>query len=108
MMAYQAAGVTIPRTSQQQWNLPKVPAAKVEAGDLVFFAGSDGTPQAPGHVGLVIGKNLMIEAYATGTLIRVSTFGEPTSPPGDTKVVGFAQPWPNSDNSAGRPAAASG
>jgi peptidoglycan DL-endopeptidase CwlO len=101
-MAYETAGVTIARTSQQQWlTLPHVPAAQAEPGDLVFFAGSDGTTQAPGHVGLVIGKNVMIEAYATGTLIRVSTFGEPASPPGDTKVVGFAQPWPNSVNSAG-------
>ena len=67
MMAYRAAGVTIPRTSQQQWKLlPHVPASKVLPGDLVFFAGGDGTVKAPGHVGLVIGKNTMIEAYATG------------------------------------------
>jgi cell wall-associated NlpC family hydrolase len=96
MMAYRAAGVNIPRTSQAQWKgLPKVPAAKVVPGDLVFFAGSDGTEKAPGHVGLVIGKNTMIEAYAVGTPVRISTFGTPQSPPGDEKVVGFAQPWPN-------------
>lgn len=95
MMAYRAAGVNIPRTSQQQWaQLPHVPADKVLPGDLVFFAGSDGTPAAPGHVGLVIGKNTMIEAYATGFPIRVSTFGTPQSPPGDMVVVGYAQPWP--------------
>ncbi len=95
MMAYQAAGVTIARTSQDQWKtLPHVPAAKVVPGDLVFFAGADGTPTAPGHVGLVVGKNLEIEAYATGFPVRVSTFGTPQSPPGETKVVGFAQPWP--------------
>jgi cell wall-associated NlpC family hydrolase len=68
----------------------------VVPGDLVFFAGSDGTPAAPGHVGLVIGKNEMIEAYATGTNIRVSTFGTAQSPLGDNTVVGFAQPWPAS------------
>ncbi len=95
MMAYRAAGVDIPRTSQQQWaQLPHVPAAKVVPGDLVFFAGSDGTPTAPGHVGLVIGKNTMIEAYAAGTPVRVSTFGTQQSPQGDGTVVGFAQPWP--------------
>jgi cell wall-associated NlpC family hydrolase len=95
MMAYQSAGVDIARTSQAQWTtLPHVPASKVEAGDLVFFAGSDGTPAAPGHVGLVIGKNLMIEAYATGTPIRISAFGTAQAAPGDTAVVGFAQPWP--------------
>jgi peptidoglycan DL-endopeptidase CwlO len=96
MMAYQSAGVDIARTSQAQWTtLPHVPASKVVPGDLVFFAGSDGTPTAPGHVGLVIGKNLMIEAYATGTPIRISAFGTAQAAPGDTVVVGFAQPWPN-------------
>jgi cell wall-associated NlpC family hydrolase len=96
MMAYRAAGVDIARTSEQQWQtLPHVPANKVVPGDLVFFAGSDGTPTAPGHVGLVISKNMMIEAYATGTLIRVSAFGTAQSPPGDDAVVGYAQPWPN-------------
>ena len=102
MMAYRAAGVDIARTSQQQWlQLPHVLAAQVLPGDLVFFAGSDGTPVAPGHVGLVIGKNTMIEAYAAGTPVRVSTFGTPQSPPGDGTVVGFARPWP--DNAVNAP-----
>ena len=96
MMAYRAAGVNIARTSEAQFaTLPKVPANKVQNGDLVFFAGSDGTPKAPGHVGLVVGKNLMIEAYATGFPVRVSAFGTAQSAPGDGAVVGFAQPWPN-------------
>jgi peptidoglycan DL-endopeptidase CwlO len=102
MMAYRAAGVNIPRTSEQQWQaLPHVPASKVVPGDLVFFAGSDGTVKAPGHVGLVIAKNIMIEAYAPGTPIRVTVFGTPQSPLGDTQVVGYAQPWPqNTKNEA--------
>jgi cell wall-associated NlpC family hydrolase len=96
MMAYRAAGVNIARTSEAQFaTLPQVPANKVQDGDLVFFAGSDGTPKAPGHVGIVVGKNLMIEAYATGFPIRVSAFGTAQSPPGDGAVVGYAQPWPN-------------
>ena len=96
MMAYQSANVTIPRTSQQQWAmLPHVPASKVLPGDLVFFAGGDGTVKHPGHVGLVIGKHTMIEAYAPGTPIRVSSFGTPQSAPGDTAVVGYARPWSN-------------
>jgi peptidoglycan DL-endopeptidase CwlO len=101
MMAYEAAGVNIARTSQEQWKtLPHVPKSKVEPGDLVFFAGSDGTPAAPGHVGLVIGKNLMIEAYATGTPIRISAFGTAQAAPGDTVVVGYAQPWPANTSTA--------
>ena len=44
MMAYRAAGITIPRTSQQQWTYgTRIPASQPRPGDLVFFAGSDGT-----------------------------------------------------------------
>jgi len=97
MMAYRAAGIYIPRTSQQQWIWgPRVPASQVEPGDLVFFAGADGTPQAPGHVGLVIGHDEMIEAYAVGFPIRVSVFGTSAAPPGDEDPVGFTRPWAHS------------
>ena len=100
MMAYRAAGINIARTSQQQWaSEPKVPPAQVAAGDLVFFAGADGTPTAPGHVGLVIGKGKMIEAYATGFPVRISTFGTANSPPGLAKIVGFTRPWSGSSPS---------
>jgi peptidoglycan DL-endopeptidase CwlO len=94
MMAYRAAGIAIPRTSQYQWLFgPRIPASQVEPGDLVFFAGSDGTTAAPGHVGLVIGKHTMIEAYATGFPIRISSFGTPGAAAGDGGPVGFTRPW---------------
>ncbi|MGD0687441.1 MAG: C40 family peptidase [Streptosporangiaceae bacterium] len=87
MMAYRAAGIDIPRTSQEQWAWgPRVPASQVEPGDLAFFVGSDGTVAAPGHVGLVIGGGYMIEAYATGFPIRVAPYR-------DRNPVGFTRPW---------------
>ncbi len=93
MMAYRAAGVYIPRTSQEQWQSgTRIPPSAAQPGDLVFFAGSDGTPQAPGHVGIVTGNGKMIEAYATGYPIRISTYGMPSSPPGDQVVVGVTHP----------------
>jgi peptidoglycan DL-endopeptidase CwlO len=94
MMAYQQAGIHLERTSQDQWaSEPHVPAGQEEPGDLVFFAGGDGTPTSPGHVGLVTGHDLMIEAYATGYPVRYSQFGTASSPPGDQDPVGFTQPW---------------
>ena len=49
MTAYRAAGLDIPRTSQQQWAWgPQVSASQVQPGDLVFFAGADGTVASPG------------------------------------------------------------
>ena len=94
MMAYRTAGIDIPRTSELQWLWgPRVPAGHEAPGDLVFFAGSDGTTTSPGHVGLVIGHGLMIEAYATGFPIRISPYGTSKAAPGDTNPVGFTRPW---------------
>jgi cell wall-associated NlpC family hydrolase len=87
MMAYRAAGISVARTSQQQWATEtRVPAAQVQPGDLVFFAGADGTVTDPGHVGLVIGDGKMIEAYATGFPVRVASYA-------GRGAIGFTQPW---------------
>jgi peptidoglycan DL-endopeptidase CwlO len=96
MMAYLAAGIDIPRTSEEQWTFgPQVPAADVEPGDLVFFAGADGTMTSPGHVGIVINPatHTMIDAYATGFNVEIDTYGLPTSKGGLSPVVGFTRPW---------------
>jgi peptidoglycan DL-endopeptidase CwlO len=93
MQAYASAGVTIPRTSQAQWaQLPHVASGHQEPGDLVFFPGADGTWTAPGHVGLVLSKHRMVEAYASGYPVRISHYGTPGSPAGDQEPAGFARP----------------
>ena len=87
MMAYRAAGLSIPRTSQAQWSWgPQIQAGHEQPGDLVFFAGSDGTPTSPGHVGMVIGNGMMIEAEQTGVPIHIVTYH-------GRGVVGFTRPW---------------
>jgi cell wall-associated NlpC family hydrolase len=84
MMAYRAAGMAIPRTSQDQWAAgPWVPSGQEEPGDLVFFAGSDGTVQAPGHVGVYAGNGLMIDAPYAGVPVRVDPVAG---------AVGFTRP----------------
>ena len=94
MMAYRAAGINIARTSEQQWATePRVMASQVEPGDLVFFAGADGTRTSPGHVGLVIGDGKMIEAYATGFPIRVASYT-------NRDPVGFTRPWATASTQA--------
>jgi cell wall-associated NlpC family hydrolase len=86
MMAYRTAGVSIARTSQQQWATERhVSASRVQAGDLVFFAGADGTMTDPGHVGIVTGRGTMIEAYGTGYPIRRASYDRPD-------LVGFTDP----------------
>jgi cell wall-associated NlpC family hydrolase len=89
MRAWAAAGVRIPRTSQEQWaELPHIPASQVRPGDLVFFPGSDGTWAAPGHVALVLSATTMLQAYARGTPIEIS----PLNGNGAGGIVGFARP----------------
>src|SRR5262249_51044823 len=87
MMAYRSAGIDIPRTANQQWRWgPRVASGQVQPGDLVFFAGARGTTKAPGHVGLVIGHGLMIDAPSAGLPVRI----EPYANDGG---VGFTRPW---------------
>jgi cell wall-associated NlpC family hydrolase len=97
-MSWRAAGVNIARTSQEQW-ASETHVSSPQPGDLVFFAGADGTATSPGHVGIVTGPHTMIEAYGPGYPIRYSQFGTAVSPPGDGSPVGFTDPAAH----AGRP-----
>ena len=63
-----ATGVTLPRTSEQQWSVGvEVPMDQVQPGDLVF--GEFGTDGMPGHVGIAIGDGRMIHAPQTGETV---------------------------------------
>ncbi len=65
--AYAAAGVQIARTTFG-WRLdgPQVPLSQIQPGDLLFSAGSDGTPTDPGHVVMYLGNGLVIQAPRAG------------------------------------------
>ena len=87
MMAYRSAGIDIPRTANQQWRWgPRVASGQVQPGDLVFFAGARGTTKAPGHVGIVIGHGLMIDAPSPGLQVRIEPYA-------NSGAVGFTRPW---------------
>jgi cell wall-associated NlpC family hydrolase len=64
------AGVSIPRTTYDQWKTgKKVSNKNLMAGDLVFFRpGSRG----PEHVGMYIGNGQFVQAPKTGDVVRVS------------------------------------
>jgi cell wall-associated NlpC family hydrolase len=90
MMAYRAAGLYIPRTSQQQWAYgQQIPASQVRPGDLVFYIGSDGTATGPGHVAIILSwtarSRTVVVAPRTGQDIQV----QPALQPG---LVGYTQP----------------
>jgi cell wall-associated NlpC family hydrolase len=74
MMAYRAAGISIPRTTFQQVlaGTPVYGIGQLAPGDLLFSAGSDGTAADPGHVGMYIGSALVIEAPETGEPVMIT------------------------------------
>jgi cell wall-associated NlpC family hydrolase len=74
--AYQAAGIELPRTAQQQYDAgPPVPASQpLQPGDLVFF-GPD--PSHVEHVGLLVSQTEMIDAPHTGAAVRVEPYQWP-------------------------------
>jgi peptidoglycan DL-endopeptidase CwlO len=87
MAAWASAGVTIPRTSQEQWaGLPHV--TDPQPGDLVFYAGADGTIASPGHVVLYIGHGQVIQAYATGYPVMITSLASVNAGP----LTGYARP----------------
>ncbi|MHB8300318.1 MAG: C40 family peptidase [Dermatophilaceae bacterium] len=48
-------------------------------GDLVLTPGSDGTLASPGHVGMFIGRGLVVLAPHTGDVVKVVTYSSLTS-----------------------------
>ena len=78
---YGQLGVSLPRTSEQQAEVgtPVASLADAQPGDLVFFAGSDGTASAPGHVGIYVGDGQMIDAPQTGEDVSVQSVGDPVA-----------------------------
>lgn len=92
--AYAVAGVSIARTSQEQWATePHVTSPR--PGDLVFFTGTlQPGEQPPGHVGLVFdpARHLMIDAYDVAAGVRYDTYGLASSAPGLSVPWGFSDP----------------
>ena len=70
--AYAAAGIHIARTTYQwQQDGPVVPLSQIQPGDLLFSAGSDGTPGNPGHVVMYLGGGQVIQAPQTGQDVQI-------------------------------------
>jgi cell wall-associated NlpC family hydrolase len=72
-------GVSLPHYAASQWHSPDtvwVSPHRLRPGDLVFFTGSDGTRQAPGHVGIYVGGGYLIDAPHTGAFVQVDSLDE--------------------------------
>lgn len=72
-------GVTIPRTTYQQYQSGSpVSKANLRPGDAVFFKGSDPEGNLPGHVGMYIGGGKFIDAPYTGQSVRIDNLSTRT------------------------------
>ncbi|ADG89749.1 hydrolase Nlp/P60 [Thermobispora bispora] len=91
-MAYRHAGLTIPRTTFEQWPFGvRIEPGSERPGDLVFFNAGPGTSiDRPGHVGLVVAPGKMVEARcARCGPIKVTTYRDRPN------LVGFTRPLEN-------------
>jgi peptidoglycan DL-endopeptidase CwlO len=65
--AWAFAGVSIPRTSYEQADLPAVPESEMQPGDIMEFDGD-------GHVGIYVGDGFLIDAPQTGEDVEKVAF----------------------------------
>lgn len=74
---YKECGINISRTSELQYASGNfVNKNDLQAGDLVFFKGSDGSSINPGHVGIYIGNNEYIHSPRTGDVVKISVLSD--------------------------------
>ena len=75
--AYAAAGVSLPRVAQDQFDTtpPLSPGGPLEPGDLVFFGANTASVDHVGlFVGVVGGSDLMVDAPHSGAVVRLEGF----------------------------------
>jgi peptidoglycan DL-endopeptidase CwlO len=62
--AWSSAGVSIPRTTEEQWAaLPQIPMSDLEPGDLILYNGES-------HVAIYVGDGYIIDAPHTGAVVE--------------------------------------
>ncbi|HKO28890.1 MAG TPA: NlpC/P60 family protein [Solirubrobacteraceae bacterium] len=62
--AWQSAGVTLPRTTYDEWaSLPHIPLSDVQPGDLILYNGES-------HVAMYVGGGYIIDAPHTGAVVE--------------------------------------
>ncbi|GII52448.1 hypothetical protein Pth03_08370 [Planotetraspora thailandica] len=74
MRAWQRAGISLDHWTGTQWSSgPHVPIRNLRSGDLVFYGQVTRYPGTIHHVGIYIGRGLMVHAPQTGDVVRISS-----------------------------------
>jgi hypothetical protein len=73
--AFAAAGVGMPRTSEQQWLVGRrVPLQQALPGDLLFWASDPNAPDDVDHVAIYLGGGKFVSAPHTGDVVHIGPF----------------------------------
>lgn len=97
-VAAQVLGLQLPHNAAEQWNILRSGYAVVVRGgslanalpgDFIYFTGSDGSYDAPGHVGIYIGNGKMIDAPQSGEKVSIA---DVTTPYWLSSFVGVGDP----------------
>lgn len=71
--AYRAAGLSVPRTSTQQFQAARpIPITEARAGDLLFFR----YQRNVSHVGIYLGDQRFVHAPSSGKAVSVASLSE--------------------------------
>uniref|UniRef100_UPI001C5F76D2 C40 family peptidase n=1 Tax=Nonomuraea rhizosphaerae TaxID=2665663 RepID=UPI001C5F76D2 len=74
MRAWQRAGIGIDHWTGTQWTSgPHVPTNQLRRGDLLFFGYNKDDPGTIHHVGMYVGRGMMVHAPQTGDVVRVAS-----------------------------------
>ncbi|MER7504765.1 C40 family peptidase [Nonomuraea pusilla] len=74
MRAWEQAGVPLDHWTGTQWTAgPHVPLDQLQRGDLLFFGYLSSDPGTIHHVGIYVGRGLMVHAPQTGDVVRVAS-----------------------------------
>lgn len=69
--AWRAAGITLPRTSREQYRAGRhIPVDQAQPGDLLFWS-TDGSPAGVHHVALALGDGRVLHAPETGKTVEI-------------------------------------
>ena len=72
LQAYRSAGVTLPRTSREQYRAGALlPVEQAQPGDLLFWAYDESDPRTIHHVAMHLGEGKIVEAQQSGVPVHI-------------------------------------